>query len=665
MYDKKTIRIVVCGDEDVGKSSLITSLVKDTFVENIENVVPPVIIPRDFSSSPYSANSTYLIDTSSDDLENLQNEIRNADVIWLVYSDHYTYERISLYWMVMLRSMGVNLPIVLCANKCDEDDSGDTNIIRDDFIPLLQQYKEIESAIRCSAANNHNVVQCFYLCQRAVIHPLSPLYDSQNNELKHDLVQVLTRIFFLCDRDQDGFLNDQELFYLQLRCFNKNLDSIELQKIKNSVNAADSGLSVQNFIDLNRNFIESGRHETTWSILRSFHYTDSLSLDPEFLFPKFEVPENSTVELSQLGYRFLVDLFILFDKDNDGELDESELGNLFKPTPGIPKLWKECNFPQSTVMNEQGFITLQGWLAQWSMSTYLDYKITLQYFAYLGFENLSNRFTDNDKVSSLTYSTNRAIYNFTSSSNSVPTTTTALKITKPRKFRRINGKTYRTPVNNNRTVFNCLVLGSPGCGKSSLLDTFLQRPYNENYIPTMKLRTVVNSVEVKGGKQHYLIMEELGSQLESEILNKNANKLKNCDVVCLVYDSSNPESFQYLVEFREANPYLDGLPLIFVALKADLDRQQQRTAIQPETYTKDLQLNPPLHVSCNWPSSVTELFLQLVDAAQFPNLFTPNIREELQEDELDNFKNFVAMASTLGVISIASAYLWKMVSRNK
>lgn len=671
-------------------------------------MVPPILIPRDFSSSPYTANATLLIDTSSDDLESLQNEIRNADVIWLVYSDHFTYERISLYWMVMFRSMGVNLPVVLCSNKADLEekdqasgggDEATMSVITDEFISLLNEFKEIESAIRCSAKRNYNVNQCFYLCQRAVLHPLSPLFDSQKNELKPDLIDVLSRIFFLCDKDQDGCLNNKELLALQKKCFGKNLDINELDKIKKRLNTTRQGLTENDFINLNKYFVEHGRHETTWSILRAFHYTDSLSLDPDFLYPRLDVPENSSVELSPVGYRFLVDLFILFDKDNDGGLNELELTNLFKPTPGIPKIWDDSNFPHSTVRNEQGYVTLQGWLAQWSMSTLLDYKVTLEYFAYLGFEfNLgylqsvrasysrkiggrggsggggynststnsrSSYGSENSKGSGngnesdrsrSSLSSNSSSY-YTSNNHAPVNTISALKVTKPRKTRRINSKIYRTAV-TNRTVFNCFVLGSPGCGKTSLLDTFLQRTYNEIYIPTIHPRTVVNSVELKGGKQHYLILEELG-QLEPAIL-ANSTRLQQCDVICLVYDSSNPDSFQYLVELRNAYPQLDELPLVYVALKADLDKQQQRSALQPEHYTKQIQVNAPLHVSCNWPSSVLELFLQLADAAQNPSLYTPNIRDELQGDDLDNVKNFVLAATTIGVMSVITTWIWKM-----
>ncbi|ODV94724.1 hypothetical protein PACTADRAFT_50589 [Pachysolen tannophilus NRRL Y-2460] len=624
-----TIRVVVCGDEGVGKSCIITSLVKEAFVPNIQHVIPEITIPRDFSSSPYSPNSTILIDTSSSELSTLQKEIRQADVIWLIYSDHYTYERISLYWMMMFRSMGVNLPVVVCANKSDLIPHIEhEKLAIDEFLPLLRDFKEIESCVRCSAKENYNITQAFYICQRAVTHPISPIFDYKEGNLKPLAIDALKRIFFLSDRDQDGYLNDKEFVELQKKCFTKGLDINEMNDIKSTIikllpqGIASNGISEQGFLALNKFYAENGRHETTWGILRTFHYTDSLSLSDKILYPKFDVPNGSSVELSPIGYKFLVDLFLLFDKDNDGGLNDEELRILFKPTPGIPKSWQESNFPRTIVCNEQGYVTLQGWLAQWSMTTFLDFKTTLAYLGYLGFEsNVKNG-----------------------------STTSALKITKPRKIRKRKGKSFRAPV-NDRTVFNCFVLGSPGSGKTSLLEAFLGRQYSELYSPTIQQRIVANTVELTGGKQCYLILEELG-ELEPAIL-ENQSKLDQCDILCYTYDSADPDSFNSLVELREKYPQLDGLPAVFVALKADLDRQQQRSDLQPEPYTRSIFLPAPLHISSSWSSSLNELFVTLVETAKLPSNATPNLEPE---PESDATSNLVIAGGSLAFMAIVSIW---------
>lgn len=662
-----TFLLTPCTFLGVGKTSLIAALIKDQYIPNLQDVIPPVTIPRDFSSSPYSPKNTILVDTTNLDLSNLHEELKNADVIWLVYSDHDSYERIALYWMMMFRSLGVNLPVILCRNKCDDDivavkskkmtttmpavgtsssddgDSIDTKIEDEEFIPILKEFKEVETCIKASAKSKVNVNQAFYLCQRAITHPVAPLFDARIGELKPLAVLALKRVFLLCDKDQDKFLNDEEIMALQKKSFGKSIDVNELNFIKQTLLDMSTpsqeyanytlfvlgkGITKDGFLVLNKIYAEKGRHETTWGILRAFHYTDSLSINDKVLYPKIDIPDTASIELSPVGYRFLVDLFLRFDKDNDGGLNEEELNFLMKSTPGLPKLWSETSFPFSTVVNNQGFITLQGWLAQWSMTTFLDYKTTTEYLVYLGFE----------KDAKL-----------------------ALQITKSRKKRRRNGKFYRALV-TDRKVFNCFVVGKPNSGKSSLLESFLGRSFTDVYSPTIRPRIAVNSLELKGGKQYYLILQELGEQ-EPAIL-ENRLKMKECDVLCLIYDSSDPESFSYLVDIISKYKHLEELPVVFVALKADLDKQQQRCHIQPDDFTEQLYVDHPLHISSTWPSSLNELFIKLTEAALEPAKNTPGLAPEVAEKDFD-WQNAVVLGSTVGFVSLFTFTLFKVIKNMK
>jgi len=206
------------------------------------------------------------------------------------------------------------------------------------------------------------------------------------------------------------------------------------------------------------------------------------------------------------------------------------------------------------------------------MTTFEEPKTTLEYLAYLGFET-----TDRGG------------------------TTTALRVTKPRKHRDKSGRV-------ERNVFLCYVLGASGSGKSSLLDSFLNRSFSPTYHPTIQPRSAVNSVELRGGKQCYLILEELG-EVEPAIL-ENSAKLERCDLLCYTYDSSDPDSFAYVVGLRERYPALPALPGVFVALKADEDKAMQRGDVQPDEYTEAAKMSGPLHTSVRW-DSISELFVHV------------------------------------------------------
>jgi Ras family protein T1 len=565
------------------------------------------------------------VDTSAlpQERNTLRKEIRKCNVILLVYSDHYSYERVALFWMPYFRSLGVNVPVVLCGNKSDLTANGNTaQVVEEEMLPVMAEFKEIDSCIRTSAKEHHNVNEVFFLCQKAVTQPIAPLFDSKEGVLKPAAVAALRRIFYLCDKDQDGYLNDQEMHDFQAKCFQKPLSPDDLENIKQSISKSssrspvDKGVDINGFLQLNKIFAEKGRHETIWIILRTFQYTDSLSLKESFLNPKFDVPEFSSAELSPSGYRFFVDMFLLFDKDNDGGLNDDELAALFAPTPGLPSSWVESSFPSSTVRNEAGHVTLQGWLAQWSMTTFVSPKTTLAYLAYLGFE----------------------------SPNSRESTTAALKVTKTRKRRRRPGRV-------ERNVMLCYVLGAPGSGKSSLLDAFLNRPFDSLYHPTIKPRTAVNSVELPGGKQCYLILEELG-ELEPAIL-ENSAKLDACDLIAYTYDSSDPDSFAHIVTLREKYPHLDDLPNIYVALKADLDKTTQRSEMQPDQYTAALMMNAPLHVSVTW-NSISDLFVTLAEAATNPSTAFPKSEEEPP----DRTGLYIAIGAT-ACAAIAAVMIWR------
>lgn len=587
----------------------------------IQAVLPQITIPPSIGT-PENVTTT-IVDTSALPHERgtLRKEIRKCNVILLMYSDHYSYERVALFWMPYFRSLGVNVPVVLCASKSDLAAKENTSqIVEEEMLPVMAEFKEIDSCIRTSARDHHNVNEVFFLCQKAVTHPIAPLFDAKEGNLKPAAVAALRRIFFLCDKDQDGYLNDDEMHAFQTKCFGKPLSEADLQNIKRSISKAsftstDQGIDLQGFIHLHKMYAEKGRHETIWIILRKFHYTDSLSLKDSFLNPKFDVPEHSSAELSPAGYRFFVDLFILFDKDNDGGLSDNELDSLFAPTPGLPPSWSDCSFPASTVRNEAGYITLQGWLAQWSMTTFVSPKTTLSYLAHLGFESPGN-------IGAVD----------------------ALKVTRPRKNRRKAGRV-------DRNVIFCYVLGASGSGKSSLLDAFLSRSFTPSYSPTIKPRIAVNSVELTGGKQCYLILEELG-ELEPAIL-ENKVRIDACDLICYTYDSSDPDSFSHIVELHEKYPHLDDLPAVYTALKADQDKTTQRSEMQPDEYTEALRMPSPLHVSVTW-GSIQELFVTLAEAAMRPSTaFPKNL-----DDEVDRSGLYIALGATI-CAGMAAFMIWR------
>ncbi|KAG8798015.1 ERMES complex Ca(2+)-binding regulatory GTPase gem1 [Serendipita sp. 398] len=521
---RRDVRIVLVGDDGVGKSTIITSLIKESFISNVQHIVPEVTIPPEVTPENVT---TSIVDTGCkpDDRPHLESEARKAHVICIVYAidNPHSFSRIPTYWLPYFRGLGVNVPS-----------------LEDEIAPIMAEFKEVETCVESSAKLPLNISEVFYFAQKAVLHPTAPLYDSREHALKPACEAALRRIFKLCDVDKNGILDDAELNEFQRKCFDSPLQAQELEGIQEMVrqygedgvanihteppeamnspqssmsssysslsshasssqrrtlSASSSfvslsqvgtsssdetvkndrirmtGLTETGFLYLHTIFIQRGRLETTWTVLRKFGYGDDLRLTETFLAPKFDIPHGCSVELSQKGYEFFTGLFVGFDKDRDGALNSVELANLFETAPGNP--WINQGFPDTTISDDSGAVTLQGWLAQWSMTTLLEYKQTLAYLAYLGYPDAD--------------------------------TTTALKITHPRRLgRRAKAASGKGNV-GSRNVFLCWVCGAAGSGKTALLRHFVRKGFRESYMPTTKGVNVVNSVEVDGAEKYLVV----------------------------------------------------------------------------------------------------------------------------------------------------------------
>ncbi|WFC99154.1 ERMES complex Ca(2+)-binding regulatory GTPase gem1 [Malassezia yamatoensis] len=686
---QREIRVVLAGDAGTGKSSLITALIKEAFVENVQEIVPELTLSSD--ESPKGV-TTKIIDTYPhvEYQERQERELRRGNVIVLVYSviDTESFERITSYWLPYIRSLGINVPVILVGNKVDmrESDLAD-ELLEEEIAPLMADFKEVETCIECSARLGLNVSEVFFYAQKAVLYPTAPLYDSRSHTLKPACVEALRSIFLLCDVDKDGVLSDEELNNFQLLCFNAPLQLQELEGIKqlvmengdNLMNPPliDNQLTLTGFLYLHTLFIQRGRLETTWTALWKFGYGMDLQLSHTYVYPTLDVPNGYAVELSPSGYQFLTEIFKSHDKDHDGALNDQELIALFATAPGGRHPWG-IGFPASTVTDEAGAVTLQGWLAQWSMTTLLEHRTTLAYLAYLGYPLFAHPLyssssgmqspTNNDMSPSQSSTpssyawldgTANATRHYGSETRPAATVS-ALKLVKPRR----PGERKRQSAEQS-SVFLALLLGASGSGKSALLRQSVGKAFQSRYTPTQRLRRAVCAVE-HGGVERYLILQEYGSRNEAEALRSPA-KLANVNAIVFVYDSSDTNSFSYISNLRHQFPVLARFPSIFVATKCDLDLAQQRHEVQPDVYCRKLGLRIP-HLGAG-PLSVSARLGQM---AGFESLVTsiaanPHGAVPVSSSSLSTARVrwrigayvFLAVFGTTGAWSV-----WRLLSRS-
>ncbi|KAI2804670.1 Mitochondrial Rho GTPase 2 [Blomia tropicalis] len=472
----RNVRILLVGERGVGKTSMIYSLVFEEFYEQVppkceEITIPPEVTPVHIP--------TEIVDYSAQEQteKELMEEMRKASVICIVYSveNEISIDKISSYWLPYIhQTLGEDheTPVILVGNKADLVDYSSI----DSVLPLMNQYKEIEICVECSAKKLDNLSEIFYYAQKTVLYPVTPIYYPEERDLSESCKIALKRVFKLCDLDNDGVLNDFELNQFQTFCFGSFLLSQTLDEVKYILKSIipdgvyENGITLSGFMFLLTFFIQRGRHELIWIVLRKFGYNNAVAFNDDYLYPEITVPNGSTVELSPKGYSFFTNLFEKYDKDKDGALSPDELNALFSICDSPPK-WHQADCAQIVHTNEKGWITLQGFLSMWALTTSIELKETLRYLALFGYMATSG---EKNQIS-------------------------ALYVTKDK---RIDLSEKQT----SRNVFFCRLIGPKGAGKSSFMRKFIGKHSlnNGNKGESVYNNYVVNSIMIYGQKK-YLI----------------------------------------------------------------------------------------------------------------------------------------------------------------
>ncbi|XP_022215201.1 mitochondrial Rho GTPase isoform X3 [Drosophila obscura] len=599
---RKNVRILLVGDAGVGKTSLILSLVSEEYPEEVPPRAEEITIPANVTPEQVP---TSIVDFSSVEQteETLGVEINKAHVVCIVYAvdDDDSLDRITSHWLPFIRSKchasldgdaeteaeteaageGLRKPIVLVGNKIDLIDYS----TMDSVLAIMEDFPEIESCVECSAKTLHNISEMFYYAQKAVLHPTSPLYMMEDQELTPACKKSLVRIFKICDIDGDNLLNDYELNLFQRRCFNTPLQPQILDEVKAVIqkNVPDGiyndAVTLKGFLFLHCLFIQRGRNETTWAVLRRFGYNDQLEMCQEYLRPPLKIPPGSSTELSHRGQQFLIAVFERYDRDGDGALSPEEHKMLFSVCPASP--WSySTDIRKSCPINDNGWVTLHGWLCRWTLMTLIDVVKTMEYLAYLGFN-----VHENDSQLA------------------------AIHVTRERRIDLAKRQ-------SSRSVYKCHVIGPNGSGKTGLCRGFLVEEMQKLIGKEFKTNVVhcINSVQVYGQEKH-LILRDIDVRHALDPLQPQE---VNCDVACLVFDSSNPRSFEYVARIYIKYYAESKIPVMIVGTKCDMDERRQDYLMQPADFCEKYKLLPPHLFSLK--TNKKELYTKLATMAAFPHL---------------------------------------------
>ena len=590
-------------------------------------------------------------------------ELLKADVVIVCYKcgDRDSLARVGTYWLPELRHMQVDKPVLLVGCKEDLVDNNNTtnsNVIAGDsnsssnsktlttkkeglenqknrededmtlvmeqqLALLIDQWKEVEVCLQCSARKLSNVIEVFSHAQKAVMHPTGPLYDAATGQLKPACVRALKRIFQLCDIDQDGCLSNKELNHFQTTCFNTPLQPEELEgvrkvvqtKIPDGIHA--NGITLKGFVYLHALFVARGRMDTTWTVLRKFGYDNSLHLREDLvsgiLNPLQHSPDQ-IVELSERGTDFFKQVFKAFDKDEDGVLSSQELEDVFSTSPSSPQNWQRTNFSSvvetssSTTTSSSssrsanktgggGGLTLNGFLSMWDLTTMQAPKVTLTYMLYLGFklEDLQS----------------------------------AIHISRRRKLDVKRGSL-------TRNVLNCFVFAT----KQSSTQTVLKALIGNSKSVGEEASTSVTSsrIEVDGVEKTLVMHQHVIVDVDN--LSAKSEVMAACDLALFAYNGNSSSSFgEALAILKQVEQSGSGyLPCVMVATSDKVDEGVMGYSLN---VCQSLKMVKPFHISSDLSALAgaggskeeSSVFSQLAKVALTPSLSIPQTEERIAQQQ--------------------------------
>lgn len=408
---KSEIRVLVLGDgkthsEKVGKTSIIKALSTDTPIaeipsSQIPSVSPPVVFrPEDcLGETSVTIVDTYCkeyLDRRDMPSEgNIEEELARADVVMLMYdiSRPETMDRLAFFWLPLI-TQHTKVPVAIVGNKVDlkQTTGNGTDQYEELMRPLLRDFKQCEVFIECSAKTLLNLPEVYYHIQRVVLYPTEPLYDHDSRELTPKFEKALTLIFRLADKDKDFLLSDRELADVHSVVYNIQLNSSDIDRIKEVLRqqceegVTEAGINLHGFYHLLKMTIQRIKINVCWNMLKYFGFNDDLELSVNY---EVEKKPGQSVELSRQAIEFLVDMFNQYS--HQGVLTYDDLREIFATVfspPWAPNRRDEqawLNIDKHVETTAEAGLTIQSWLALWHLLTMLDYKNSLKYLVYIGY----------------------------------------------------------------------------------------------------------------------------------------------------------------------------------------------------------------------------------------------------------------------------------------
>eukprot|EP01080_Neovahlkampfia_damariscottae_P001177 gene1177-10691_t len=500
------------------------------------------------------------------------------DVVFLTIESEKDLEKVEKEWIEEIKNKRKPLYILF-----QTDDLLGQNLINFDSLQNYELYFGYFLFLKEKPTFFDELLQ--QLCEIFFIQPLNTIYDFKTKELTKEAVLALDRIFWYLDEDHDGILNKKEV---------KQLSHVQI------------GVNSNEFLELQKNFIQEREYEKVWKLLKAFHYDIELNLDfTELTEPFVEHSIDKIVNMSPKFLEKLKKIFHYFDYDKDNCLNDNELQFVFKIINYNP-------FEDEDLILEknEGKLTLKGWISLWHFILYRNFEQFLNSLCYLGLSDDLESFLDFKKKGEVS------------------------------------------------DIIQCFVFGAIKVGKTS----FISRGSSSNK-PTKKQTSSIFKI-----KNQHLILTEFPDSKAMSII--NSNELSKCHVICLLYDGSDKYSFSYLTDIQVAIfKSNSNIPCVYFETKADLEQVEQNHEVTPSEFCLHLSLTAPISCSClKEPEALTPIFEQISYIASDPEIAIPRYKDDVVDKKSTKIspKTIIKRTITiLSVVGIVSSIFWFYVKRDK
>ncbi|CAG9324588.1 unnamed protein product [Blepharisma stoltei] len=553
------LRVIVLGDEQVGKTSIIRTFVSQSFPTEVPPANPPIIIPAELSDSKsFLTIIDFYYRREQENSHQLIQEIKKADGIVLVYdvSRPQTFQHAVSFWLPLIYENSKS-PSILVGNKNDM-----TSLIENKEAiseEIRARFPECYIQIETSAKSYVSISKLFQITQQAILYPASPLFNTAQNCLSENFIRILKLIYRKSDKDRDFRLNLLEIQGLNKAVYGQNLslkdagDLFSMISNKCSDGIDDKGIKFEGFVKLQELLIKKLKTKNSWALLKHFGFNENLDLEQKI---DLKIEEGKSCEFSNDSIQFLVDIFKQYSVDS--LLTREGIFEIFSTITTPPwetgnfKSWDDyIHFVSATPDRE---LSISSWLSLWTFLIYTKPAETVKTLLMIGYPNKFQ---------------------------------TAYTVTSARNFSK----------ESDRKVFKVNLLGDDIESQNSLMRSFLGKNIRD-HVPSV-VCGAVDPGDVFSDNTYLLLCRD-----------PDLNTLEECDISCIIFDGSLG-SINFLKE-RVLTLLPQKMPRLLILNKRENQDHEN-------VYAFSLELGLREYAQVNFSKKVPDsLFKQIKDTAQYP-----------------------------------------------